>query len=125
MSSRIIFLALAAAMGVFSLIATAEICRSVSASWKADSGVNRTVVWTRAINGCKEIEHQKAASYDALATMLLAQEDHVNSSSHILGTDCNCDLIADGYEGQISAPPSANNSKLLGVCNGPIADHTG
>lgn len=105
------------------LQASAEICRSVSASWQADNAVNRTVVWTRAVNGCKEIEHQIADSYETLMTMPLAQEDHRNSANHILGTDCNCDLIADGYETQFSAPPSRNQRQLLAVCNGPIAEN--
>lgn len=92
--------------------AYAEKCRSVSTTWTDDAGHQvRTLVSTRADDGCKRIHHY--------ASNITGPDLYTNE---IRGHDCNCDLVADGMEDQFSAPPSALNARrLYEVCEGPEA----
>jgi hypothetical protein len=107
------------ASAALALTAGAEICRSVSASWENAGSVNRTVMWTTATNGCKDIEHQSAGSYDEIYAFRPGMDNM--SVKSVRGVDCNCDLVADGEEGQFSAPPGLNGQKLQQICQGPVA----
>ena len=88
------------------LPATAEeICRSISTSWDTESGQSfNTRMWTKADDaGCKIV-------------------DHLVDGEKIEGVDCNCDLIADGYEDRIPQPVSERQrGRLTDICEGPIA----
>lgn len=72
--------------------------------WKTDGASYRTQIASRATNGCKEIEHS------------------IDGGSLVEGVDCNCDLVADGFEAEFSPPPSYQAGALMKVCLGPIAD---
>ena len=97
---------------VLASAAVAEKCRSVSTTWEDASGnAHRTLVSTRADNGCKRIHHY--------ASNITGPDLYTNE---IRGHDCNCDLVADGLEDQFTAPPSAlNSARLYEVCEGPEA----
>lgn len=100
--------------------AAAEICRSVSATWQAAESVNRTVVWTTATDGCKDIEHQNGSSYEDI----YAYTPGIASPgiTAIRGIDCNCDLVADGHEANIAPPPLRDRANLMAICAGPVAE---
>lgn len=89
----------------FALPATAEeICRSISTSWEAGGHSYNTRIWTKADEaGCKIVEH-------------------TIDGEKIDGVDCDCDLIADGFEDSIPQPESERQrGRLTDICEGPIA----
>ena len=108
------------AAGLLALAAGAELCRSVSATWDDAGQVTRTQMWTTAIDGCKQIEHQTASTRELIYSYKAGVGDQ--SVLAVRGVDCNCDLFADGEEGQFSEPPSGNGAHLEAVCYGPIAE---
>lgn len=108
------------AAGLLAFAAGAELCRSVSATWEEAGHVTRTQMWTTAIEGCKQIEHQTAATRELIYSYKAGVAD--SQVSAVRGVDCNCDLIADGEEGRFSAPPAGNGAQLEAVCRGPIAE---
>lgn len=105
---KIAFPAAAAAVLATGLIANAEICRSVSASWQTDNFSFRTQMWTSGKDGCKKIAHTIAQN---------GREDTVE------GYDCDCDLKADGQEYRLDGEMHPSNADTLtALCRGPMAD---
>lgn len=93
-----------AALAIAGTASGEEICRSVSTSWNADGHSYNTRMWTKAKDGCKVIVH----TIDGVETE---------------GVDCDCDLVMDGFEGNISQPASDRQRRTLtDICLGPIAE---
>jgi hypothetical protein len=97
---------MAASLG---LVAFAEpgkdMCRSLAASFTSGGTAVRTQLWERGPDGCKKIEHVI---------------DRAGQKSTVTGRDCNCDLIADGHESEITGEPHAvTAARLTALCHGP------
>lgn len=90
---------------------------TISATWENSDSVTRTLMSGNTVNRCNRIEHQRGPNFETIYAYYSDME--TNTVSVVNGIDCNCDLVADGYEAQFTAPPGLNGQKLLDLCNGP------
>ncbi len=86
-----------------------DICRSLSASWSKDGADFRTTLWESAAdisNGaCHKIEHSVVRAGEVTT---------------FEGADCNCDLIMDGAENNLSGGPHVSTAaRLKALCAAP------
>lgn len=97
-------------IGSGAAIAGEEICRSLSARWSDQGAEVRTTLWeSGAPSGkviCHKIEHVIVRA---------------GAETTLTGTDCNCDLIADGQEAALAgAPHEATAARLKALCAEPV-----